>query len=60
MLHTDLAKALYSLFQFYFCRARGGGRWIQIASIRLSSVRDAYKNLNNFAATGPFRTKLGW
>ena len=24
------------------------------------SVRDTYKNLHNFAATGPFRAKLGW
>ena len=52
----------------HFCRSHwGGGRLrIQIiASVLLSSVRpsnfDAYKkNLNNFAATGPFRAKLGW
>ena len=39
-------------------------RWIQIASVvrhgQIASVRDAYKNLNNFAASGPFRAKLGW
>ena len=29
-------------------------------SVRRPSVRDALKNLNNFAATGPFRAKLGW
>ena len=37
-----------------------GDQGIQIASVRRPSVRDADKNLNNFAATCPFRAKLGW
>ena len=48
-----------------FCRAhRGGGRLRDPNCVRLSvvrpSVRDAYKNLNNFAATGLFKAKRGW
>ena len=44
-----------------FCRAhRGGGNLRDPNCVRLSSVRDAYKNLNNFAATCPFRAKLSY
>ena len=36
-----------------------GGRLRDPNSVH-PSVRDAYKNLNNFAATCPFRATIGW